>query len=365
VLRPADVAGRSTSGELTQHLGVQLADAYSRDDGDQKMAIESDQRRERTGMNKNVTTITVRAGYGLALATAMLALFAGTALARSSHTHHRRSPHGRGAGGVSCSHGTCFSGDPFYLEAGQCTWYAAGRRPDLDDVVHGNAGDWLTEARGRVPEGSTPVVGAIAVWLPNTGGAYGYGHVAYVAAASGASVTVEDFNWGLPHEMHNRHTVPASWISGYIYGGPAGSGPGAPAPPPSSPPPASPPPASPSAPSTPTPPPASPTPTPIATPPPSAPAAPAFYVYYVTGTCRDGACGLAMRAGPGYSDYAQVGSLAEGAAADVVCQALGETVSNGYAESAIWDQLTNGDWVSDFYLSTPNIGTWSPPIPRC
>jgi surface antigen len=288
----------------------------------------------------------------------------GRQAASRSHQRHRRGSRGHGgASGVSCSHGTCFSGDPFYLEAGQCTWYAAGRRPDLDGIVHGNAGEWLSEARGRVPEGQTPVVGAIAVWLANTGGAYGAGHVAYVAAVAGSAVTVEDFNWGLPHEMHNRHTVPASWISGYIYGGPAGSGPGThstptPAPPARA---ETPPPVSGSGPA----------PTPVPTPvpaeggPPTAATPPPFYVYQVTGTCRDGACGLALRAGPGYSNYAQVGSLAEGASADVVCQALGEMVSNGYAESAIWDQLTNGAWVSDFYLNTPNIGTWSPPIPRC
>jgi hypothetical protein len=44
---------------------------------------------------------------------------------------------------------------------------------------------------------------------------------------------------------------------------------------------------------------------------------------------------------------------------------MGETVSNGYAASAVWDKLTNGAWASDFYLDTPNIGTWSPPIPQC
>jgi hypothetical protein len=74
---------------------------------------------------------------------------------------------------------------------------------------------------------------------------------------------------------------------------------------------------------------------------------------------------LTLRAGPGYSSYAAVGSLPEGGEADVVCQAMGETVSNGYASSAVWDELVGGAWVSDFYLNTPNIGTWSPPIPQC
>jgi hypothetical protein len=276
------------------------------------------------------------------------------------HAHRRRhrAAHGVGyASGVSCAGGVCFTGDPFYLYAGQCTWYAAGRRPDLNGIVHGNAGDWLNEAAGRVPEGSVPVVGAIAVWRPNTGGAFGAGHVAYVAGVSGAGVTVQDFNWGRPAESYHEHAVPASWISGYIYGGPAGSGPAAVPPPPPPPPP-----------------PPAPTPTPVPTPPqvppsegaPSpAPVVPSYYVHRVTGTCRDGACGLRLRTGSGYSTFAAVGSLPEGAEADVVCQSIGETVSNGFASSAVWDRLTDGYWVSDFYIDTPNVGTYSSPIPQC
>jgi hypothetical protein len=166
--------------------------------------------------------------------------------------------------------------------------------------------------------------------------------------------------------VHHIHKVPASWISGYIYGGPAGNGPGSPPPPPpvSSPqPPASsaPSPTQPQAPTT-TP---TPQPNPAPSPGPNPPPAPQYFVYHVTGTCRDGSCGLMLRSGPGYSDYAVLGVLPEGAEVEVVCQAVGETISNGYASSAIWDRLTNGAWVSDFYVSTPNIGTSSPPIPQC
>jgi surface antigen len=282
---------------------------------------------------------------------------------RPSHRHHRVVKgvgHGRGSA-TSCAGGVCFAEDPFYLYAGQCTWYAAGRRPDLNGIVHGNAGDWLNEARGRVPEGKAPVVGAIAVWLPNTGGSFGAGHVAYVAAVSGDSVTVEDFNWGRPARSYHRHTVSASAISGYIYGGPTRTSP-APAP------------VQPPAPTTTTPgtsgTPPGPTPssgtatTPVAVPQPVA-GGPVYFVHHVTGTCRDGACGLTIRSGPGYTGYAALGALPEGAEADVVCQAIGQTVSNGYAASSIWDRLTDGRWVSDFYLDTPSIGTWSPPIPQC
>jgi surface antigen len=290
---------------------------------------------------------------------------------RSHRLHHPARPvNGVGSGSSSsCAKGVCFSGDPFYLYAGQCTWYAAGRRSDLDGIVHGNAGDWLNEARGRAPEGTTPVVGAIAVWLPDTGGAYGAGHVAYVAGVSGGSVTVQDFNWGSPGESYHQHVVSTSSISGYIYGGPAGSGPASPPTPPPAPPPPSSASTNPPAPAAPVSGPASgqvPT-EPVSTQPvaSSPPPAPTFYVHHVTGTCRDGACGLTLRSGPGYSAYSSQGQISEGAEADVVCQGVGQTVSNGYASSAIWDRLTSGAWVSDFYLDTPNIGTWSPPIPQC
>jgi surface antigen len=312
------------------------------------------------------TVRVVRAAAPLLGSIATLALAPSSALASSHHgTHTRARAHShKGYGGargkgygtdISCAGGVCFRGDPFYRYAGQCTWYAAGRRPDLNGVVHGNAGEWLAEARGHVPEGTTPVVGAIAVWLPNTGGAYGYGHVAYVVGVSGGSVTVQDFNWGLPHESFHQHPVPASWISGYIYGGPAQP----PAPPQQ-------PPATPQPTPTPTPQPTpTPTPQPTPTPLPTPIPAPAYYVHHVTGTCRDGACGLTLRAGPGYSGYAALGGIPEGGEADVVCQAMGQTVSNGYASSAVWDRLTSGVWVSDFYVDTPNIGVWSPPIPQC
>jgi len=95
---------------------------------------------------------------------------------------------------------------------------------------------------------------------------------------------------------------------------------------------------------------------------------PTYYVYHVYGTCADGACGLHERAGPGYSSYPMVGSIPEGAEVDVVCQDSGETVGPSPAtgnSSAIWDRLTSGVWVSDLYITTPDVGTWSPPIPHC
>ena len=255
------------------------------------------------------------------------------------------------------------------------------KRPELSHL--GNATDWLAGAQARhIPTGSTPVVGAVAWWsgVDRTYADSIYGHVAYVTGVGNGTVTFEEMNARLgpggwtPQTMAlSSHYAP----QGYIYGGPAGTGqPPAPTPTPAartsasgaalsgapasagapnSPPSPLPLNAAPHPPLPSTPPPPAGTPTPT----------PTYFVHHVTGTCRDGVCGLTLRAGPGYSNYAAVGGLGEGAEADVVCQAMGQTVSNGYAASAIWDKLTNGDWVSDFYIDTPNIGTWSPPIPQC
>ncbi len=92
------------------------------------------------------------------------------------------------------------------------------------------------------------------------------------------------------------------------------------------------------------------------------------YTHHVYGTCADKVCGLKIRSGPGYSAYAQVGSLADGDTVQVICQAIGELVGPSPAtgnSSAIWDQLVSGGWVSDLYIDTPGVGTFSPPIPQC
>jgi surface antigen len=133
-------------------------------------------------------------------------------------------------GGSDCDgQGICFPGDPFSV--GQCTWYAAGRRPDLIGTVRGNADNWLNEARGRVPEGASPAVGAIAVWAAGSLGPLSYdGHVGYVAAISGNQVLIDDSNFELPPSYEgllvHEHWMPANGIEGYIYGGPPGDGPG-------------------------------------------------------------------------------------------------------------------------------------------
>ena len=72
-----------------------------------------------------------------------------------------------------------------------------------------------------------------------------------------------------------------------------------------------------------------------------------------------------MRTGPGYTAYGSVGTRYDGQQVDILCQTTGEPVHGLHATSPIWDKLTNGTYVSDYYTDTPNVGVYSPPIPHC
>ena len=87
----------------------------------------------------------------------------------------------------------------------------------------------------------------------------------------------------------------------------------------------------------------------------SAPVPPTFYV---AGT---GGIGLTERSGPGLT-YGSAGSLLEGQQIQIGCQQQSGSAVGG---SDIWDQLTNGNWVSDFYTTTPVYAGFSPGIRQC
>jgi len=70
--------------------------------------------------------------------------------------------------------------------------------------------------------------------------------------------------------------------------------------------------------------------------------------------------GLSERTGPGASHPVR-GTLAAGALAWVTCQGPGSRVGT----TAVWDELTNARWVSDYYVSSFNKKTYSKPVPRC
>jgi uncharacterized protein YraI len=86
-----------------------------------------------------------------------------------------------------------------------------------------------------------------------------------------------------------------------------------------------------------------------------APTATVAYGYTVTSTST-----LNARTGPSTS-YPIASTYAPGSAVSVVCQAPGSTV----ASTSVWDKLTDGTYVTDYYVSTPSNTGYSAPLPRC
>ncbi|MFE7505586.1 glycoside hydrolase domain-containing protein [Promicromonospora sp. NPDC057488] len=70
---------------------------------------------------------------------------------------------------------------------------------------------------------------------------------------------------------------------------------------------------------------------------------------------------LTARTGPGTSYPAAGSPLPRGALAYVTCQKVGTLIRT----SRVWNQLRNGTWVSDYYVSNRSSTTWSAPVPRC
>ncbi len=71
--------------------------------------------------------------------------------------------------------------------------------------------------------------------------------------------------------------------------------------------------------------------------------------------------GLSRRHGPGtaYSTYPS--TLPIGSLAWVTCQAPGTRVGT----TAVWDRLSDGSWVTDYYVATASKTTYTAPIRRC
>ncbi|MGW2553441.1 SH3 domain-containing protein [Streptomyces sp. NPDC001635] len=64
---------------------------------------------------------------------------------------------------------------------------------------------------------------------------------------------------------------------------------------------------------------------------------------------------LNVRSGPG-TGHPIVRVLPEGATVPVYCQSPGTTVSGYYGTSNIWDNVSNGEYVSDTYVHTGSDG---------
>lgn len=64
---------------------------------------------------------------------------------------------------------------------------------------------------------------------------------------------------------------------------------------------------------------------------------------------------LNVRSGPG-TGYGIVRVLPEGARVPIYCQTPGTTVTGPYGTSKIWDNISNGEYVSDAYVKTGSDG---------
>ena len=79
------------------------------------------------------------------------------------------------------------------------------------------------------------------------------------------------------------------------------------------------------------------------------------YAYQITSSAD-----LNGRSGPKTSTPI-VQTYAPGTTVTVVCQTAGTKVGT----TSVWNKLTDGNYVSDYYVSTPSNTTYSAPLPRC
>ncbi|MFJ9818903.1 SH3 domain-containing protein [Streptomyces sp. NPDC101151] len=64
---------------------------------------------------------------------------------------------------------------------------------------------------------------------------------------------------------------------------------------------------------------------------------------------------LNVRSGPG-TNYNLVRVLPEGAKVHIYCQSPGTAITGPYGTSKIWDNISNGEYVSDAYVQTGTDG---------
>lgn len=82
-----------------------------------------------------------------------------------------------------------------------------------------------------------------------------------------------------------------------------------------------------------------------------------------TYTVRTGSGGgyVNLRAGPHVTEDA-VGRVADAGTVQLQCWAYGSTHEGPWGSSDLWNQLTDGRWISDAFVYT---GTFDPVVPRC
>ncbi|MER6126773.1 SH3 domain-containing protein [Streptomyces sp. NPDC001795] len=68
---------------------------------------------------------------------------------------------------------------------------------------------------------------------------------------------------------------------------------------------------------------------------------------------------LNVRSGPG-TGYSIVRVLPEGSKVPIFCQTPGTTITGPYGTSNIWDNIDDGEYVSDAYVNTGSDGYVAP-----
>jgi len=225
--------------------------------------------------------------------------------------------------------GTVNKLDPWGFYTGYCTSFAAFRLsqegvrlhgaslqgPNGKTAFFGNGGTWDAAAAsiGYVVD-SHPTVGSVAVWHGGEDGAWWGGHVAYVMAVDGAgNAIVEEYNWS-NYLRYGQRTVRAHRYIHFVTT----------------------------------------TVRPVTQPAPAQPAQPLGHLYSTTDMVR-------QRSGPG-TGYRTLGFLAPGHRIMIVCQVRSSSVING---TAVWDRLSDGTYVTDYYTTTPAFNRFSPGLTRC
>jgi len=225
--------------------------------------------------------------------------------------------------------GTVNKLDPWGFYTGYCTSFAAFRLsqegvrlhgaslqgPNGKTAFFGNGGTWDAAAAsiGYVVD-THPTVGSVAVWHGGEDGAWWGGHVAYVMAVDGAgNAIVEEYNWS-NYLRYGQRTVRAHRYIHFVTT----------------------------------------TVRPVTQPAPAQPAQPLGHLYSTTDMVR-------QRSGPG-TGYRTLGFLAPGHRIMIVCQVRSSSVING---TAVWDRLSDGTYVTDYYTTTPAFNRFSPGLTRC
>jgi len=183
------------------------------------------------------------------------------------------------------------------------------RGPNGQTRFFGNAGDWDRNALAvGFAVDTHPTAGAIAIWHSGEDHAWSTGHAAYVAAVDAAgNATIEEYNWSHLYAYGTR----VARAPRYIHFTAALA---------------------------------------------AAAAQPArqYPLYQTTHAVNE-------RTGPGFG-FTVVATLPSRTGVRIVCQVRSTSAVNG---TRIWDRLTDGRYVTDFYVSTPAYATFSPGLARC